>query len=261
MKTVKLLGMAAIAVLMGVGFASCSKENPSGNGNETPEKTEDFFYNEKKLVKETWESGSGSTGYYIYEYDDKGRLTRFMSDSGWGSKGIEYIWGDDAIQEIGNGNDIYTVKDGLIQDGDITYNKSNRPVEIQNWDDNKTTLIWDSDKLMSIVDGVYLTTLTYGEPCKKGYFPYNPLYLEMPLAWAHPELFGIRTKQLPATITEKYDGFNYEGTLTGGYVATSTYTYEFDKDGYIVKTIEQYNKVSQDGTKTSYTYTTLYTWE
>ena len=42
MKTLKMFGMAAIAVLMGVGFASCSKENPDGS--------EDFS-NEKKLVK------------------------------------------------------------------------------------------------------------------------------------------------------------------------------------------------------------------
>ena len=42
MKTLRMIGMAMMAVLMGVGFASCSKENPDGN--------EDFS-NEKKLVK------------------------------------------------------------------------------------------------------------------------------------------------------------------------------------------------------------------
>ena len=41
------------------------------------------------------------------------------------------------------------------------------------------------------------------------------------MTMAHPELFGLRTKQLPATASG------------GVYSQTLTFEYEFDKEGYI----------------------------
>ena len=41
----------------------------------------------------------------------------------------------------------------------------------------------------------------------------------------HPELFGLRTKQLPATVCGGRDS------------VAETFAYEFDKDGYISKII------------------------
>ena len=76
---------------------------------------------------------------------------------------------------------------------------------------------------MSIYDGSDKYTFTYGESCEKGYYPLIPYFMgyrsptEMMLFMAHPEITGMRTKQLP--------------TRMGGI----TFTYEFDKEGYISK--------------------------
>ena len=47
-----------------------------------------------------------------------------------------------------------------------------------------------------------------------------------PLFMAHPEIIGVRTEQLPATITE---------TLNDGSTKIYTYSYTFDNEGYISK--------------------------
>jgi hypothetical protein len=220
MKTLKIFGMAAIAVLIGVGFVSCSKENPEGN--------EDFS-NEKKLVEMDMRDEEGKTlEKYTFEYDDKGKLVESTGSIDYGASSVSatYIWGEEAIQ-IDNANTLssdYTLSlsNGLVQsssDGDtFTYNSLNR---ITNW--NNATALWEGDKVMSISDGLYKYTLTYGETSKKGYYPMIPYFMgymsptEMMLFIAHPEIVGMRTKQLAT----KVSGLSF--------------TYEFDADGYISK--------------------------
>ncbi|MBR5002239.1 MAG: DUF4595 domain-containing protein [Bacteroidaceae bacterium] len=104
------------------------------------------------------------------------------------------------------------------------------------------TLRWDNDKLISVTEEdentytnskeIYDYTFTYDQTCKKGYFPLYMCYLgrdEVPdsddITIVHPELFGLRTKQLPATV------------CGGPYSVAETFAYEFDKDGYISKII------------------------
>ena len=61
MKTLRMFGMALVAIIMGVSLSSCNKdENPENDGD---------FSNEKKLVKEVWEE-DGATTTYSYIYDD-----------------------------------------------------------------------------------------------------------------------------------------------------------------------------------------------
>lgn len=252
-----MFGMALVAIIMGVSLSSCNKdENPENDGD---------FSNEKKLVKEVWEE-DGETTTHTYIYDDKGRLVKSTGTSMWNR---EYIWGDDAIMSSG---ETYTIENGLIQTYGgmtFTYNKSDKLIKIEesySYTDGTsiTTALWDGDKLVSVSYGNTNVTITYGESCKKGFnLPYY-IILEEPLLTACPELFGMRTKQLPATITEKSDGF-YDttfGKTFGAYVATSTYTYEFDKDGYISKVTTHYNIEDKDkNTNTSYTDTVTYIWE
>jgi hypothetical protein len=92
--------------------------------------------------------------------------------------------------------------------------------------------------------------MTYGgEPYnKKGYFIQGAtVFSDGILAPIYPELFGVRSKQLPIKsrqITNKGTQYQTE--------TESEYTYEFDRDGYISKT-----KTTSNGV----TYTTTLTWE
>lgn len=239
-----MFGMALMAVLVGVGYTSCSKDENSENGGD--------FSNEKKLVKETWQYSDGSTGSRTYIYDDKGRLVKCSSESSvWNQT---FIWGDDVVKTP---HTTYTIENGVVKssnDGSNTftnkfsYNESNRLIKIEenmfvtgSNHTSTTTAIWDGDRLVVVDDDIMLTYA--GESCKKGfYIPYY-IILEEPLLPAHPELFGMRTKQLPKTIS--------------GRDWTETYSYEFNEEGYVSKVTILY----KDSTNASYTDTVTYIWE
>ncbi|MBQ8421124.1 MAG: hypothetical protein IJX11_02560 [Bacteroidales bacterium] len=213
MKTLRMFGMAMMAVLMGVGFTSCSKDdNPDGN--------EDFS-NEKKLVKlvaKDDESGK-DLEVFTFKYDDKGRLTESTCSFDFGEYAWtnHYTWSDNVIMI----DDEYAValENGRVKsnsgDETFTYNDSNRLTKY-----DTTTITWDGDKIKTISSYVGSNlSFTYGEPLKKGYCPLIPylIFQYDNLSMAHPELLGVRTKQLP--------------TMIGGILLT----YEFDKEGYITK--------------------------
>ena len=65
---------------------------------------------------------------------------------------------------------------------------------------------------------------------------------------AHPELAGMRTTQLPNTMTWAYTD-SYSGNTSE---EKSTLTYEFDKQGYITKLV---------GNSEGYIYTYELIWE
>ena len=201
-----MFGMAMIGVLTAVGAVSCSKENPEGS--------EDFS-NEKKLVKMVAKDENGKDlEVFTFKYDGKGRLIESTGSFDYGEQSWtkEYVWGDNAI--ACNGSEL-PLKDGLIQHPKCTYHSSNRVIK---YDD--ATIIWDGDKIVSMSS--YIGTdlkFIYGEPCKKGY---NPLLLYVMTEYqetfyAHPELIGARTRQLPIWIGEM------------------SLKYEFDNEGYITK--------------------------
>lgn len=229
MKTLRMFGMALVAIIMGVSLSSCNKdENPENDGD---------FSNEKKLVKEVWEEDGATTTYsYSYIYDDKGRLVKSTGTGMWNR---EYIWGDDAIMSSGK---TYTIENGLIQTYGgmtFTYNKSDKLIKIE--ENMFTTAIWDGDRLVAVDEDI---TLTYsGESCKKGFYLPYCIILEEPLLSAHPELFGMRSKQLPKTIS--------------GRDWTETYSYEFNEEGYVSKVTILY----KNSKNVSYTDTVTYIWE
>lgn len=138
-----------------------------------------------------------------------------------------------------------TLNNGLVQNSDkghvYSYNNSNRVVKVET-DYDTTTAIWDGDKLVSISYDGHDNTLTYKESCKKGYFPFTTSLIEDnydAILVAHPELVGTRTNQLPASRTWEDEN------------ETATFSYEFDKDGYISKIKAK----SPDGSTQIYTLT------
>ena len=259
MKTFRLVSAALLAVLMCANFASCSKDDDANidTGGE------DVVVGEKKLVKMV-----SNEETYTFSYDDEGRLSSAIEtvnyDDGTTRKySYKFIWGDDAVvvkyEYTGGyssdytGTYTYTLKDGLVQSyvdddndkGTYSYNNSNRLIKAEftskDWTINA---VWDKDKLVSVKTsdtyGPYTSSiLTYGETCKKGYFPLisNIIELEEVLFMAHPEIVGMRTNQLPNT----YSPDDEEISMT----------YEYDKEGYISK-IKMKN---EDGESETYTLT------
>lgn len=199
-----MIGMAMMAVLMGVGFASCSKDdNPNGS--------------EKNLVKMISSTGGTVGETWTFTYDDQGRVTNADLDSEYGID-AQFVWSDDAIM-VNNNWQNYTLSlnNGLVTSGTngdtFTYNSSNR---ITKW--NNETIMWDGDKIVSIGNA----TFSYGTSCKKGYFPLFAYFIDdvdrsMLLFTANPEVAGMKTNQLPTT------------------VYGMPVSYEFDKAGYISK--------------------------
>lgn len=174
-----------------------------------------------------------------FSYDEKGRLMKVIStseyeDSEPSTYTIEYIWGDDIIRQIGDNSGTYILEDGLIQEGhcfydfDFTYNKSNKFVELTYY--RTYTAIWDGNKLMSISSEKSDNRFMYeGKTCK-GYLPPCTAMFHMDtdgesLFTAHPEIAGMLTNQLPSA--RICDG------------EKTTYTYEFDKNGYVSKIVEK----------------------
>ena len=253
MKTFRLIGAALLAVLMCANFASCSKDDDAN----TDTGGEDVVVGEKKLVKMV-----SNEETYTFSYDNEGRLSSAIDtydDGDYGYKdSYKFIWGDDAVvvkceDEDGDTHtETYTLKNGLVQDcisgsynDTYSYNSSNRLIKTEfDREDWTINAVWDKDKLVSVryaLEGSprYSSILTYGETCKKGYFPLisNIIDLEEVLFIAHPEIVGIRTNQLPNT----YSPDDEEISLT----------YEYDKEGYISK-IKMKNK---DGNTKTHTLT------
>ena len=254
MKTFRLIGAALLAVLMCANFASCSKDDDAN----TDTGGEDVVVGEKKLVK----MGSNEETY-AFSYDNEGRLSSATyNDSDGDIENSKFIWGDDAVvvkyeYEDGDGDnhtETYTLKNGLVQswsadyhngyhtEGTYYYNSSNRLIKAAFTHHLGYTVnaVWDKDKLVSVdTNDTYEAILTYGETCKKGYFPLisDVIGLGDVLFMAHPEIAGMRTNQLPNTYSPDDEEFSM--------------TYEYDNEGYISKIKLKDN----DGNTDTYTLT------
>ena len=274
MKTFRLIGAALLAVLMCANFASCSKDDDAattdGGGNDEGG-NQQVTVNEKKLVKMVGTLSYDSDTYtytytYTFSYDNEGRLSSAIDTDDDGDKdSYKFIWGDDAVvvkceHTGGYGPDYtktytYTLKDGLVQSyvdddndtGTYSYNSSNSLIKAEFTSKGYTiNAVWNKDKLVSVRHSYANygsgtpSILTYGESCKKGYFPLisDIIGWEDVLFMAHPEIAGMRTNQLPNTYSYADDE---EFSLT----------YEYDKEGYISKI----KMKDEDGDSETYTLT------
>lgn len=220
MKRLKLTVMALTAALMSVCLVSCEKEsNPGG---------EDFS-NEKKLTKMVMNDEQGQAReVFTFKYDSNGKLieSTASTDYGQGSASASFVWEEDLISvdyaNVLSNDHTLSLSNGMVQRSSegatFTYNDSKR---ITKW--GTATANWDGDKVTSISDGMDRYTFTNGETCKKGYFPMISYFMgymspsEMMLFMAHPEIAGMRTKQLPTN------------------VSGLSFSYEYDAEGYISK--------------------------
>ncbi len=259
MKTFRLISAALLAVLMCANFASCSKDDDAANtdvGGNDEGGNQEVTVSEKKLVKMV-----SNEETYTFSYDNEGRLSSATETDDDGDKySYKFVWGDDAVvvkyeyataSGYTNGKtytETYTLKDGLVQDwmsdnhsGIYSYNSSNRLIKAEFTHHLGYTVnaVWDKDKLVSVDTSDTDAILTYGETCKKGYFPLisNIIELGDVLFMAHPEIAGMRTNQLPNTDSP--------------YDEEISMTYEYDKEGYISK-IKMKN---EDGDSDTYTLT------
>ena len=235
--------------------------------------------NEKKLIEINLIDDYGNNEDYVFSYDEQGYLTSMESTYTtnstyeWKNKYIKEIYSDDSYAT-------FNFKDGLIESEkldwveDLIYfygynnlgqlNLYGERDEIDGFVSDRTNLTWENNTLTKIIDEDYsryedeydkeVITISYNGKTCKGYFPLINSYIfagDVSLIWAHPELAGIRTNQLPNTIRTN-DGF---------YDITYEFSYKFDENGYIksciVKEIEydHYNDSYYELNTSTYTFT------
>ena len=260
MKTFRFIGTNLLTIIIVMNLISC--------GKDTTGKTEDGAgtISSKKISLMTSSSDYGEYTY-SFSYDSNGRLTEaiktFQNECNDQRYDYSIVWGDDAImvncqkwdfgEMYGSYTTMYNLENGLIiaeNDNECiySYNSTNRLIKIEeeSWTANA---LWDGDKLMSHTSGDeyynYNYVFSYGKSCN-GYAPHIALlvYDNYCLFMAHPELIGVRTKQMPTS---------YEFWQTDAGKSTTTFAYEFDSDGYVTKIVEQ------DEDDSSVTY--CVTWE
>lgn len=262
--------MAVLAALVCVNFVACNIEGGSNNDGDIDHVGNGGIITSGKRLVKIFAASEGSTDTIVFTYDSEGRVATIVEtytdeeyEGVTSSETYQFVWGDDAIRvtessDYSNSVDryTYTLANGLIQsDNDgrqFAYNKSGKFLKGTSPSGYITSVLWDGDKLVSVDEGDSVCSLTYnGSVCKAGYFPFASMIIDFGselLFMAHPELAGMRTTQLPNTMTWAYID-SYSGNTSE---EKSTLTYEFDKQGYITKLV---------GNSEGYIYTYELTWE
>lgn len=237
MKTLKRFGVALMAILIGISFASCGDvDNGDTNGGGG--------VGSKKLVKVYGTDGQVVENY-TFSYDEKGRVIQATEEYRGEENDVttyQFTWSDSSVMATRSDgrSATLTLNEGLVRSCDFndvmfTYNQTPRLARIESRYEIEE-ITWEGYKLMSVSssekgsDIQNLSTFSYNGSCQKGYFPFMSMLADLPwymLFMANPELAGIRTNQLPAKITKKSGHSNWTETMT--------LTYELDKEGYISK--------------------------
>ena len=245
MKTFRLVGMAILAMIMCVNFVSCKDDEPDGgeNGN----------LKEKKLVK-IEEQYSDYTESYTYKYDKDNRLSSLLykygeSEDDMSETIFEYLSNsieekeDDYldvkyIYDTNINNRISKMEKPYGMNGDVllSYDENFNLIETKSTseEDYYYKLTWNNDNIVKLISdrGLYDITYTNNENKNLSFAllaGIEDFMLDSPLFYVHPELGGIKTKNLVEKIT-----YN-ENSETTSYSKTYSYSYEFDKDGYVTR--------------------------
>lgn len=243
MKNIRIVWMAAIAVLVGATFTSCSKMD---------EEKEPV----KRLVKFTTENVSTKTEM-TFTYDADGHLkgaesvlyegsnvTTSVYEFTWGENAIDYTmtrveatdWVETYSLALENGCAKLLSADHLFgQESPFSYDERGRLANTSRayynlalgWVDNKLTSVKNSNFMMGYTQTFEYESITGA----RGYCPLIPHRVGSGILFiAHPELAGLLTPYAPKKESIKY-------TLLGSS-STSTYTYEYDEDLYMTRIIE-----------------------
>ncbi len=276
MKTFRLIGMVALAILVSMNFIACSSDD-----DEELIKNEDgVIINQKRLVQ-TKIVGDGESVIDEYTYNNNGMLlsateTYLYSSGRKDIRTYTITWGANKIIENSDGRDrssfACTFKNGLIthtsrseginlRNTTFTYNSNKQLIKLLDEEDGYissyiSSYIWHGEKLAKITSQYESENyeFTYSGKTCKGYFPIMVWYVSdlCPLMIAHPELIGMRCNQLPDQIYHKDVSFEY----------IEKYTYTFDKDGYVESCTEvDTQKSLSDNTTDTYTRIFTFTWE
>lgn len=229
MKTFRLIGMALVAVLVCVNILSCGKDEDvimvAGN-----------FADQKRLVKmegvEVYNLNAAPQEFCItFDYNDQGQVVEVVDDN----FSDKYVWENNtiktsAVYESLEYTTTYVLVNGLVKQiiqespygsdkETLPYNKDGRYIGYD--------VEWNGDKIVQYFNGDYMYTPENYTTCSKGYFPL--LDNGDALCMAHPEIFGMRTTQLPVDYILTDCGTDRQ--------YTGTYEYEFDSEGYITKIV------------------------
>lgn len=274
MKTFRFLGMALMAILIGVNFIACSDDEEG----DTPIKNDDGIITNQKQLMQIKMVDDSETITWDFAYDSKGRLASVNHVEKYDGKTYrhvtDYTWGDNVIiAEEDNNTKTYSLNKKLVRSvrstggGDwgnatFTYNSANQLIKVEENDSYNTTesYTWQGEKMTKLTftetnehytdKGVYEYSYS-GKTCK-GYFPFFAWSDSDDIFYAHPELIGLRSSQLPDKIYSKDE--NSE--------TIETYTYTFSNDGYVENCTEihTYKRLDIGETNTSTTVYT-FTWE
>lgn len=251
--------MAILAMIMCVNFASCKDDEPEGgeNGN----------LKEKKLVK-IEEQYSDYTESYTYKYDKDNRLSSSLykygeSEDDMSETIFEYLANSIEEREDGNlevkyiydtniNNRISKMEKPYGMEGDVllSYDKNFNLVETKSTfkeDCYFYKLIWENDNVVKLISDRNTYDITYTNTENKNLsFALlawiEDFMLDSPLFYVHPELAGIKTKNLIEKITCN------ENSENTSYTNTNIFSYEFDKDGYV----ERIKIIDSDGYESGY---------
>lgn len=275
MKTFRLIGIAIMAILISVNFASCSSDD-----DEEPIKNDDGVITNQKQLMQIKMVDSG-TITWDFTYDSKGRLISINHAEKYDDRETyrditNFTWNNNTI--VAEDDDVtttYSLNDNLVrtirQTRDnswerkrtFAYNSSNQVVNIQTTDGSYTdtdSYTWDNDRIVKLThtekgnhyNDEYIYEYTYSGKTCKGYFPLYSPYDSDDIFYVHPELIGLRCSQLPDQVYSK-DNYREE---------TSKYSYTFDKDGYVEScTVVDTDKNLSDNTIDTYTTVFTFTWE
>lgn len=245
-----MFGMALVAVLISVNFAACSSEN------DPTEEKEEVISQTKKIVEIKRTDAKGSS---VFSYDEKNRLIKYEC----GESPFDYTWGNNVIIK---GNTTYYLKDDLIikhsYEGRLIYNSFNQLITYGLEDGHSISTgsyIWENGNVTEATVMHYNIKINYSNKTCKGHFPlmavalfenninYPQGYYEYTaLYMAHPELVGIKTKNLPNKIS----------TFNDSMETVCLIEYTFTQDGYIEScTVEETQVYHGEKNKRTIIYT------
>lgn len=226
--------------------------------------------------------------YPPYSYDNQSRLTSIVDNEDGHSDNniINFTWGNNTIiaTKRGDARRTYTLSDNLVRKQQnnegaskaFTYNSSNQLIKVDETDERHSgddcsyTYTWDNGKMTKHIykennsEKSYVYEYTYNGKTCKGWFPnmedegWDALDDDY-IFFAHPELVGMRTNQLPEQIfskdTEIYEYYDeyFKETCKSEYTYEDTvkFEYKLDKDGYVESCTVTYTYVNT--TKQSFT--------
>lgn len=234
------IGKSLLIMMICLNFFSCSRDE-----YEEPAKDEDIIVPKEKKLKQI--KYRNATGAFIYDfnYDEKNRVTVIIRTNENAEGQIlqkhvtNYTWKANSIVNENNGS-VYILDNNRVTTiysfdnyiYECSYDKGNHLIRLQDVEDPSWAELWEwsGEKMLEYADnnGDSEKFIYNGKGCNG----YLPIFLtvfrlyEDDIFYAHPELIGIRSSQLP-------DKSEYVAGDEPYFSNTTMYNYTFDENGYV----------------------------